>query len=270
MAFQTDAEICAKRRSLPPMSGFCLTTSWDDGHPLDLCLAELLAKHGLRGTFYVPRSAPNGTMHAAQIRELAFGFEIGAHTLDHVVLTRANLDRARQEIAGSRSWLADIIGAPSIMFCPPEGRYVRRHAAMARDAGFLGLRSVELLSLAWPRREAGIMEMPTSVQAFPHDSRILARNALKRGALRNLWHSLLLAKGRSWPRLAASLLERAARHGGVFHLWGHSWELRQMGEWNRLEEVLRIMGSFTSQASVLSNGEICRASLAVSASTGGS
>jgi peptidoglycan/xylan/chitin deacetylase (PgdA/CDA1 family) len=205
-------------------------------------------------------------MHAAQIRELAFGFEIGAHTLDHVVLTRTNADRVREEIAGSKDWLEDIIGERCIMFCPPEGKYVRRHAAMARDAGFLGLRSVELLSLAWPRREAGIMAMPTSVQAFPHDSRALVRNALKRAALRNLWHGLARAEGRSWPKLAASLLERAARRGGVFHLWGHSWELRQTGEWNRLEEVLRIMSGFASQAKVLTNGEICRHSLPLSAS----
>jgi peptidoglycan/xylan/chitin deacetylase (PgdA/CDA1 family) len=245
-----------------------LTTSWDDGHPLDLRVAELLAKHGLRGTFYVPRSAPNGTMHAAQIRELAVGFEIGAHTLDHVVLTQTSLDRVRGEITGSRNWLADIVGVPCNMFCPPEGKYWRRHAVMAREAGFLGLRSVELLSLAWPRREAGIMAMPTSVQAFPHDYRTLARNALKRAALRNLWRGLLLAERRSWPKLAATLLERAARYGGVFHLWGHSWELRQTGEWNRLEEVMRIMGSFASQATVLSNGEICQESLTLSSSVG--
>jgi hypothetical protein len=31
-----------------------ITTSWDDGHPSDLRLADLLHKHSLRGTFYVP------------------------------------------------------------------------------------------------------------------------------------------------------------------------------------------------------------------------
>ena len=35
----------------------CITTSWDDGHPLDLRVAELLAKYGLQGTFYVPMTA---------------------------------------------------------------------------------------------------------------------------------------------------------------------------------------------------------------------
>src|SRR5688500_11915407 len=31
-----------------------VTTSWDDGHPLDIRLAEMLARHGVAGTFYVP------------------------------------------------------------------------------------------------------------------------------------------------------------------------------------------------------------------------
>ena len=34
---------------------FWITTSWDDGHTLDLRLADLLDKYDLRGTFYVAR-----------------------------------------------------------------------------------------------------------------------------------------------------------------------------------------------------------------------
>jgi hypothetical protein len=30
---------------------FVMTTSWDDGHPLDLQIAQLLSKSGLAGTF---------------------------------------------------------------------------------------------------------------------------------------------------------------------------------------------------------------------------
>src|SRR5467141_345594 len=89
-----------------------ITTSWDDGHPLDLRVAELLTKYGLRGTFYVPRTAEHGTMTTAQIRELNAAFELGAHTLHHVVLTGATRQEAWQEIAGSKSWLEDNAGSP--------------------------------------------------------------------------------------------------------------------------------------------------------------
>ena len=36
-----------------------VTTSWDDGHSTDLRVAELLAAHGLKGTFYVAFNHPN-------------------------------------------------------------------------------------------------------------------------------------------------------------------------------------------------------------------
>ena len=120
-----------------------ITTSWDDGHPLDLRVAELLAKYGLRGTFYVPMTAENGTMTAAQIRELGLAFEIGAHTLNHTVLTSATEQQAWQEIVGSKSWLENNSGLPCVMFCPPKGKYSDRHLAMVRKAGYLGVRTVD-------------------------------------------------------------------------------------------------------------------------------
>jgi len=48
--------------------------------------------------------------------------------------------------------------------------------------------------------------------------------------------------------------------GGVFHLWGHSWEVQQTGQWQRLDEVLRFMGEFASEAPSLTNGELCQRS----------
>jgi len=46
-----------------------ITTSWDDGHPMDLRVAALLAKYGIAGTFYVPASTELGAVSAAQLRE---------------------------------------------------------------------------------------------------------------------------------------------------------------------------------------------------------
>ncbi len=46
-----------------------ITTSWDDGHPLDFRVAELLSKYGLRGTFYIPMIAENHILHPDDSRE---------------------------------------------------------------------------------------------------------------------------------------------------------------------------------------------------------
>jgi peptidoglycan/xylan/chitin deacetylase (PgdA/CDA1 family) len=235
-----------------------ITTSWDDGHPLDLRVAELLAKHGIRGTFYVPKSAEQGTMTTAQVRELGRAFELGAHTLHHVVLTSATEQQAWQEISGSKSWLEDNTGSPCPLFCPPKGRYGRRHLKMIRRAGYLGLRSTEMTSLDFPRPQAGLLVMPTTVQAYPHPLLAFAKNAIKRAAFANLWQFVVHGRSTDWPVLAMSLLQRSLKRGGVFHLWGHSWELQKAGQWQCLDEVLRFMSSLMNQAPSLTNGQICR------------
>jgi len=243
-----------------------ITTSWDDGHPLDLRVAELLSKYGLLGTFYIPMIAENETMPAAQIRELSLAFEIGAHTLHHAVLTEATEQKAWQEIAGSKSWLESNTGLPCLMFCPPKGKYTNRHLDIARKAGYLGVRNVELLSLDFPRKNAGIMLLPTTIQAYPHGSLAFAKNAVKRMALKNLLRLMTHGRSTDWPALARSLLHESLRHGGVFHLWGHSWELQETGQWQLLDEALRCMSEFAIQAPSLTNGQICQRALLSSAS----
>ena len=246
-----------------------MTTSWDDGHPLDLRVAELLTKYRLHGTFYVPMTAENPTMTAIQIRELSLAFEIGAHTLHHAVLSRTTDQLAWQEISGSKSWLENITGMPCLMFCPPEGKYSSRHQEMVRRAGYLGLRSVELGSLDFPRRKVGLMLLPTTIQAHPHGFIAFGRNAIKRMAFGNLWRFVANGRSTEWPELARSILREALRYGGLFHLWGHSWELQETGQWQRLDEVLRFMSEFSSRAPSLTNGQICQRSLSWVASVEG-
>ena len=234
-----------------------ITTSWDDGHPLDLRVADRLAKYGLRGTFYVPASGEHPRMSAAELRRLASGFEIGAHTLHHLDLTRASEGCARREIVASKAWIEDSTGKPCRMFCPPLGRFSARHLGIVREAGYLGLRSVELCSLARPRRKAGVMLMPTTVQAFPHKPAAFYRNALKRGVFRNLWRYLACRRAGDWPKLAAALLRAALGEGGIFHLWGHSWDVEETGQWQQLDAVLRLLGETAQDAPPLTNAEIC-------------
>src|SRR5437588_5386375 len=217
-----------------------ITTSWDDGHPLDLRMAELLAKHDLRGTFYVPMRSPKGNLTPHQVRELANTFEVGAHTLHHVFLTRTDDAEGQREIAQSKEWVEQTTGKPCDMFCPPGGKYSRSHLLAMERAGYVGFRSVELLSLALPRKRGGLWEMSTTLQAYPHRPLSYARNALQRVALPNLWRLMLHGRIHDWPQLAETMLERITAHGGVFHLWGHSWEIERMNEWERLEGVLRI------------------------------
>jgi peptidoglycan/xylan/chitin deacetylase (PgdA/CDA1 family) len=237
-----------------------ITTSWDDGHPLDERLADMLARHNLAGTFYIPRALSTGVMSDNQIRNLATRFEIGAHTLNHVFLAETDNATANREIAGSKTWVQDVTGNDCTMFCPPAGRYTRQHLPMFTAAGYRGIRSVEFLSLDPPRTGHNLLEMPTTLQAFRHPLKAYVKNALKRRRFANLW--LLAAHGRSseWRTLAQQLLDRAIAVGGVFHLWGHSWEIEACGLWEELEQVLQLLGEAVAanKATCLTNGQLCQ------------
>jgi len=236
----------------------CITLSWDDGHPLDMQIADLMARHGLRGTFYIPRTAAGGTLSTHQIRDLAGHFEIGAHTLGHSDLTAVSDAQARREIVGSMRWLEDVTGQPCVSFCPPRGRFRRRHLTMMEEAGYRLVRTVELLSLDWPRPRGTLWEMPTSVQAWPHDARSYVQNATRRGAAGNLWRYLRRGSGRQWPELLSALLAQAERDGGVVHLWGHSWEVTDGGGWDTLAYAMRLLAERTATMPSLTNAEVGR------------
>ena len=83
------------------------------------------------------------------------------------------------------------------------------------------------------------------------------KNLTKRRALANFWLYVRHGHSRNWATLARRLLQRTLRVGGVFHLWGHSWELDQAGLWSRLDDVLKMMGDVRDQAPCLTNGRLC-------------
>ena len=91
----------------------------------------------------------NLMMSTGQVRELhRSGIEIGAHTMDHPILTSIDDRVAAEQIRTSKSRLEEIIGSPVRSFAYPNGKptrdYDSRHVALVRDAGF------ELaLSTAW-------------------------------------------------------------------------------------------------------------------------
>jgi peptidoglycan-N-acetylglucosamine deacetylase len=229
------------------------TTSWDDGHPLDQRIADLLAKYKLTGTFYVPIANSRPVMNAGQLRPLSEAFEIGAHTVHHVVLTNVSRETADAEIRESKKRLEDLTGRTCETFCFPKGRFYSCHLEMVRRAGFHSARTVELLSTRFPECRAGIYLIPTTIQASPHRWTALAKNSAKRLAARNLFNFAVSVRSRHWTEAARTMLQSVARRGGVFHLWGHSWEIEEQQQWPQLESILRLMQELQSALPCLPN-----------------
>jgi len=234
-----------------------ITTSWDDGHPLDLRLAELLSDNDLPATFYIPRQSQRETLSAEQIRELSMRFEIGAHTMNHVYLDSCPPELARQEIFDSKKWVEDVTGKPCTMFCPPAGKFSRLHLKMIEEAGFVGARTVELFSTDPPRQSGALRVMPTSIQAHSHATSGYLRNIARRRALANLWLYIRFGRSNDWSADARKLVDHCSQSGGVFHLWGHSWEIDHHEQWQRLENVFRYLNQLAAQMPSVTNGQIC-------------
>ncbi|WP_394778174.1 glycosyltransferase [Undibacterium sp.] len=78
---------------------------------------------------------------AASVRELhSRGFEIGAHTMRHPILTECSREEAMEEIGGSREELEGIIGGSVSAFAYPNGRpyrdYIGEHVKMVKACGY--------------------------------------------------------------------------------------------------------------------------------------
>jgi peptidoglycan/xylan/chitin deacetylase (PgdA/CDA1 family) len=233
-----------------------VTTSWDDGHPLDLRIADLLGRYGITGTFYVPKQASWPVMSCVEIRNLGSRFEIGSHLLEHRTLDRLMDGQAREQLSSSREWVEQVTGKPCRTLCFPGGRYRHGQLTLVREAGYQSARTTELLSTDFPRRVEGLALISTTVQAYPHSPLAYAKNALKRRTWGNLVHTRGLFYGRAWLELARKLFERTLIRGGVFHLWGHSWEIEQEHQWDRLEQLLAVLAANKDKLTIMTNAEL--------------
>jgi peptidoglycan-N-acetylglucosamine deacetylase len=216
-----------------------VVTSWDDGDPQDLRLAEILRQAGVAATFYVPIFGEDGkrTLAPADTRALVSeGFEIGAHTMTHPVLSDLHGQRLWVEVHECKQVLEQVLGQEVQMFCYPRGRYNREVLETVRKAGYRGARTTRMLC---QQASFNAFEMPTTLQAYPHDSLTYYKNLGKRRDLPGLYKYVIeLRRLRSWIELGRKLFDQALQEGGIWHLYGHSWEIEELGLWDDLRQML--------------------------------
>jgi peptidoglycan/xylan/chitin deacetylase (PgdA/CDA1 family) len=231
-----------------------VTLSWDDGHPLDLRMARLMVDCGLRATFYVPISIDRPQLDAQQLLDLsAMGMEIGSHGLTHSVLTRSS--NVSGEMTESKDRLEQLLGKEVTSFCYPFGKFNDHTAQIARETGYQLARTTESFAIG---RVLDRFRMPVTLQ-FATYSRVVHL----RHALRELNIKGLVAWGKRWHfegdlhRLSLQAFRDACRLNGTFHVWGHSWEIDELGLWDALTDLCQQIGgrpdvSYVSNSSLLS------------------
>ncbi len=216
-----------------------VTTSWDDAQPLDVRLAEMLGSYGLRGTFYIPLKYDGHTvMNTHEIRSIKkMEMEIGSHTVTHSVLTKLSSESVLREVTESKKLLEDMLGEPVLSFSYPEGRFNKMVRSQVVEAGYTLARTTVSFRI---ESNFDPFCMPVSFQFFPRTRTVHIRHTLKEGNLKGIMNWFRFCKMEvDTVKLLDMLFDYVLKYGGIFHIWGHSWEIEKFGLWGLLEEVLK-------------------------------
>jgi peptidoglycan-N-acetylglucosamine deacetylase len=233
------------------MKAAVLTTSWDDGHRCDVRLARMLKGHGLKGTFYVaPENqefAKQDLLSLPEIRDLSQDFEIGAHSMTHRRLPTISEQEAAREIIESKAVLEQVIGKEVKAFCYPGGAYTKLHVQLVKDAGYRYARTVARYAFA----AGDPYEAGTSLHVYNHGFGL----DLWRSARFVQFKPIKVVRCLQWDALAKAMFDHVIREGGIYHIWGHSWEIDEYDDWERLDKVFRYI-SANPKVSYVTNGEL--------------
>jgi len=186
--------------------------SFDDYHPLNTKIADLLEQYGLKATFYIETATPEAR---SQIAELSSrGHEIGCHTIHHPSDMKAlHHVEVVSEVEGAKSMIEGITGKPCTTFAYPRGRFNDDVVEIVRRAGFTHARTTHVLKTEWDDP----LRMPTTV---------------------HLYDGRKEYNERDWSSLSRFYMEHVIKNGGTFSVWGHASEIERDRMWERLDYLL--------------------------------
>jgi peptidoglycan/xylan/chitin deacetylase (PgdA/CDA1 family) len=221
-----------------------VTISVDDGHPTDLRTVDLLHKYGLTATFYVPgKNHEREVMNLSQIRDIDRQFEVGSHTLSHIRLTWMSLQQAKQEIVDGKKFSEDTLGHEVVAFCYPGGKFNRRIEQHVEEAGFLAARTCRYFLNDYPKNPFS-WDISTYANTYP--AYVQIRHCLLEYNFAGAYEYVTTFKARvPWVAQFICALDDVAENGGMVHLYFHSWEIDQNGEWDKLEELFKAISQYS-------------------------
>jgi len=189
--------------------------SFDDGAQDDIKVARMLKRYGFKGIFFIPC---NSDLNEEEIKWLVDeGHEVGGHTVSHPQdMKKLSYEEQMAEIDQNADWLEMITGKRPKWFCYPRGKYDANTVMAVEESSYKYARTTLVGNYKKPMDNYRIA---TSVHIHP-----------KRAEY----------NGKTWLSFAYNMLNKASKEpDGVFHVWGHSWEINEFGIWNELEELLK-------------------------------
>ncbi len=203
-----------------------LTFSYDDGEKQDIRLIELFNKYGLKGTFNLnsglmsEKIDPKSSKVALeQIPEVYKGHEVAVHAVNHPFLEKLHTPEIISEIMNDRKTLEKYTGYVVRGMAYPYGTYNNDVLRIIKDCGIKYSRGVGAhRRFHTPQKW---LEMDTTCHQA--DERIfeLADQFIK-SELKYDWRT---------------------SEGMLFYIWGHSYEYRTEADWERMENLCKILAN---------------------------
>jgi peptidoglycan/xylan/chitin deacetylase (PgdA/CDA1 family) len=112
--------------------------SFDDGYRPQFTFAlPELRKHGWPGLLNL--KAEGSDLYTSNVEAMIdAGWEVAAHTINHLDLTSLDASQLQEEVTGSRQILRREYGVPVANFCYPAGRFDDLVIAAVKAAGYTG------------------------------------------------------------------------------------------------------------------------------------
>ncbi|MBQ3150301.1 MAG: polysaccharide deacetylase family protein [Clostridia bacterium] len=207
-----------------------VTFSYDDCVTQDRRLVKLLNKYGLKCTFNVNsglfRSAspivvngvtvPHVRFAKEEIKPLYEGHEVAVHTLTHPSLKNLSDEDIIREVEEDRIALSEIVGYDVVGMAYPGGTgNMNDHVAelIAKNTGVKYARTTTSTHNFEPQTELFRFD-PTIHQHAEMDKMF---------------------------ELAKEFIEMKPDSPKLFYIWGHSYEIDALDDWDRLEEFFALI-----------------------------
>lgn len=186
-------------------------SSWDDGGYNDINIAPILVRFSIPATFYIPSCT---VLQDDEVKQLSAVFEIGGHTATHPPdLKRLSHETLRKELRENRKWLQELTGQKITKFAYPRGRYNQGVIDEVRSAGFEYARTTLIGYFGGEET----YRQHTTVHIYPRKE----------------------YNGVHWSEYAKEKAIECSGVGGIFHIWGHSDEIEDIGEWDNMIEFFQ-------------------------------
>jgi peptidoglycan-N-acetylglucosamine deacetylase len=142
---------------------------------------------------------------------------------------------------GSKRHFEDLVDEEIVSFCYPEGQINARTRSLVVEAGYKLARTTASFRID---SDFDPFHMPVSFQFFPHSRVEYTIQGIRERNVEGLRNWARLWQLESHPvRLLELQLEHILAHGGLMHIWGHSWEIEERHLWGDLEESLRCIAN---------------------------